>query len=162
MVTNDNRYTICSNCSSQIPNNVKFCVECGSSVENNSSPNRQYQRPRTVDNDPVESIKESGKDFMNEISSLFNKVGNNQSRNNYCPHCSAQIPNNVKFCTECGSPIENNETAPIRDPNSIVQDKHEDNELEKLEYLEKLASLRDKGIISDEEFENKKKDILKI
>ena len=48
------------------------------------------------------------------------------------------------------------------DPNSIVQDKNEDNELEKLEYLEKLASLRDKGIISDDEFENKKKDILKI
>ena len=116
MVNNLN--TICPNCSAQIPNNVKFCTECGSHIENNSSPNPSNQRPRTVDNDPVKSIKESGKDFMNEISSLFNKVGNNQRRNSYCPNCSAQIPNNVNFCTECGSPFEYNEPAPIIDPNS--------------------------------------------
>jgi predicted amidophosphoribosyltransferase len=160
MVNNPN--TICPHCSANIPNNVKFCTECGSSIENSSSASPSNQQPRTVDNDPVESIKESGKDFMNEISSLFNKAGNNQRRSNYCPHCSAQIPNNVKFCTECGSPIEYNEPTPVMDPNSIIQDKPDDNELEQLEYLEKLASLRDKGIISDEEFEKKKKDILKI
>jgi predicted amidophosphoribosyltransferase len=160
MVNNQN--IICPSCSAQIPNSVKFCTECGSSIESNSSPNPSNQQSITVNNDPVESIKESGKDFMNEISSLFNKAGNNQRRNSYCPHCSAKIPNNVKFCTDCGSSIEYNEPSPIVDPNSINHDKTVDNELEQLEYLEKLASLRDKGIISDEEFEMKKKDILKI
>jgi predicted amidophosphoribosyltransferase len=159
MVNNQN--TICPHCYAQIPNNVKFCTECGSSIENNSSPTPSHQRPRTVDNDPVESIKESGKDLMNEISSLFNK-GNSSQRSNHCPHCSAQIPNNVKFCTECGSPIEYNKPTPIQDQSPIIQDKPNYDEIEQLEYLEKLASLRDKGIISDEEFEKKKKDILKL
>ena len=161
MVNNQN--IICAHCSAQIPNNVKFCTECGSPIEHNLSDSSSYQRTitRNVDNDPLESIKESGKDFMNEISSIFNK-GNSNQRNNYCPHCSAQIPNNVKFCTECGSPIEYNETATITDPNHVIQDKPSYDEIEQLEYLEKLAGLRDKGIISDEEFEKKKKDILKL
>ena len=160
MVNNHN--IICPNCSAQIPNNVKFCTECGSSTEKLLIVNPTQQRPRTVDNDPVESIKESGKDFMNEISSLFNKTSNNQSRTNYCHNCSAKIPNNVKFCTECGSPIESNKTVSSPESNSIIQDTYYNNELEQLEYLEKLATLRDKGILSDEEFEKKKKDILKI
>lgn len=163
MVNDQNRKIICSHCSAKIPNNVNFCTECGSPIEHNSSVDSSNQRPitRNVNNDPVESIKESGQDFMNEISNLFNK-DNSSQRSNYCPKCSAQIPKNVKFCTECGSPIEHNEPATITDQNHIIQDKPNLDEIEQLEYLEKLAGLRDKGIISDEEFEKKKKDILKL
>lgn len=173
MVNNQDYYSLCTNCSAQLPNNVKFCTECGCPIEHDSSHNSSYQRPRNVENDPVESIKESGQEFMNEISKLFNKSNNKLlaqdgihfegsiNEKSYCQQCSALIPNNVNFCTECGSPIEhNNDQTSNQSPK--IQDETYNNELEKLEYLEKLAGLRDKAIITDEEFEKKKKDILKL
>ena len=117
MVNDRDYYTLCNNCSAQIPGNVKFCTECGSPIEHVSSNTSSYQRTRNVENDPLESIKESGQEFMNEISNLFNRSNNKLfahdgihfegsiKKGNYCHHCSALIPDNVNFCTECGSPI---------------------------------------------------------
>ncbi len=172
-MVNNQYYTLCTNCSAQIPKNVNFCTECGSPLEQDSSNNSTYKRPRNVENDPVESIKESGQEFMNEISKLFNKSNDKLlaqdgihfegsiKKGDYCHHCSAILPNNVNFCTECGTPTENKKSDHISD-SSKIQGKIDNTELENLEYLEKLASLRDKSIITDEEFEKKKKDILKL
>ena len=61
-----------------------------------------------------------------------------------------------------GHLFKQKKTEKLSNQNPKIQDKTYNNELEKLEYLEKLAGLRDKAIITDEEFEKKKKDILKL
>jgi predicted amidophosphoribosyltransferase len=66
-----------------------------------------------------------------------------------CPHCSAPVPITSKFCRKCGSSME------------VKSHDNYEEMTEQLNYLEKLAELKDKGIISQEEFEGKKKEILK-
>lgn len=150
----NNLQTICPNCSSPLPNNVRFCTKCGtkieekknieptqtekdSKIENYPNNNTSYRRTQNQPtNDPVESLKESGKDFMRDIGSLFNKASeSNRPRQQYHP-------------TDEPEPAQNYKTG--------------NDEFDQLQYLEKLAELKDKGIISDEEFEKKKKDILKL
>ncbi len=176
----NNSKLICSNCSVALPNNVRFCTECGSKIEgntdtisdqkertskieNNSNINEPYQNPSDQPiNDSIESLRESGKDFIRDIGEFLNKASSSsRSRPQSCPNCSAALPYGVSFCTECGNPIE---PSPPTETNQIhsIKGNPENDEFDKLEYLEKLASLKDKGIISDEEFEKKKKEILKI
>lgn len=133
---------ICPNCSTSLPPNSKFCPECGTPIQENTN-------QRITNEDPIESIKTSGKEFMNEVGSLFQSVASDPKRStkqNYCPKCSTPLLKDSKFCPKCGTPIQKNFGS----------------EIHQLEYLEKLAELKDKGIISNEEFEKKKKDILKI
>ena len=167
---------ICPNCSVPLPKNVRFCTECGSKIEEDSNYNIEKNNSRNINNpvnipypdkqpidDPIDSLKESSKDFVRDISGFLNKASSStRSQPQYCPNCSKALPYNVRFCTECGTPIEYDEPTPIPDQSPIIQDNPNNDEIEQLEYLEKLASLRDKGIISNEEFERKKKDILKI
>lgn len=178
----NNSQLICRNCSSKLPNNVRFCTKCGKKIEENKdmlppqteraskiedypNTNASYQKPHNQPiDDPVESLRESGKDFMRDIGGFLNKSSaSSRSRAKYCPNCSAALPHNVRFCTKCGNPVEQK---PRAEHDSVqttnVEEKTGYDEIEQLEYLEKLAGLRDKGIISDEEFEKKKKDILKI
>ncbi len=171
---------ICSNCSAPLPNNVRFCTKCGTKIEGNtdSAPhqteraskieefpntNASYQKPQNDPlNDSIESLRESGQDFLRDIGGIFNKVtSNNILSTQYCPKCSAAIPNNVRFCSECGSPVEQSQPI-VPDQKPIAEEKLGNDEFDQLQYLEKLAELRDKGIISDEEFEKKKKDILEL
>jgi predicted amidophosphoribosyltransferase len=175
MVYDSNQLT-CSNCSARLPKNVRFCTECGTKIEENTINNQTESNSSTQLNqtnssfkkssdpidDPIESLKESGKDFMREIGGFLNKAStSNRSRSTYCSKCSAAVPNNVNFCTECGYPVEQiSDVKP--DQNSPEQGKQVNNEYDQLQYLEKLAELRDKGVISDDEFEKKKKDILKL
>lgn len=170
-MTNTNQ--ICPNCSAQLPPNVKFCTKCGTKLEKSTDPTETgqkeghnvenstpppYNRPTNPSpNDPVESLKESGKDLVKDVNNFFNKSTGNRSRHQYCPNCSAPLPANAKFCSKCGYTIEQ------KNPTLETKQKQvEKNEFDQLQYLEKLAELRDKGIISDEEFEKKKKDILKL
>ena len=60
-----------------------------------------------------------------------------------CPSCGKNNPKNAVFCSECGEPIKSEST------------KESD-----LEDLEKLAELKEKGIITEDEFQAKKKQIL--
>lgn len=177
----NNPQLICPNCSAPLPNNVRFCTKCGTKIEEktdtevpqteraskiedypntNTSNQKLHNKPI---NDPIESLRESGKDFMRDIGRFFNKASeSNRSRQQYCPNCSAALPSNVRFCTECGNPVEQTtpEHDPVQTPN--VEEKKVHDEFDQLQYLKKLAEFRDKGIISDEEFEKKKKDILKL
>ena len=90
------------------------------------------------------------------IKKNFNSYSGQKSNNQdiICPNCHARFLYNAKFCTKCGTSLREN-----RNDQTVKQEKPQTNELE---YLEKLADLKDKGIISEEEFEKKKKDILKI
>ena len=163
---------ICSSCNAEVSNETKFCTECGSPLE--SSPfDGQIIKPikKITVNDTYESLKKTNKNFLNdfkesrndvvnEIGNLINKVAS--SHKNNCIKCGAKLLDNVNFCTECGSHIEHRKPVPIPEKRTLIEKKHTHDELKQLEYLEKLSNLRDKGIISDEEFEKKKKDILKL
>ncbi len=70
-----------------------------------------------------------------------------------CPYCSAKISSNSKFCRKCGKQLEINEKNEINPKDDLI---------EGLKYLEKLSELKEKGIISTREFEDKKKEILKL
>jgi len=152
----------CPNCSTPLPDNVRYCTKCGAKIEGNTKNQTEWNSTRSSYdnttnqpiNDPIESLKESGKDFMRDIGNYLNKVSeSSRSRKRYCPNCSTVLPNNVKFCTKCGTPFEEK---------SPREEKTKKTEFEKLEYLEKLAELKEKGIISEVEFEKKKKEILKL
>ena len=164
---------ICPKCSVPLPKNVRFCTECGSKIEEDRNYTEEKQNSSNINNpvnipypdkqpidDPIDSLKESSKDFVRDIGGFLNKASSStRSQPQYCPNCSKALPYNVRFCTECGTSIVESTPPSEHVQNTVV---NQNNEFNQLEYLEKLASLRDKGIISDEEFERKKKDILKI
>jgi HEAT repeat protein len=100
----------------------------------------------------------------------------NKKPSNICPHCSNPINPNTNFCAKCGNKITQNTK-----PESMICpscDKKNDtkakfcsscgysfktsstNNNQNLEDLEKLADLKDKGIITEEEFQAKKRQIL--
>lgn len=91
----------------------------------------------------------------------FSFIGGTESRRRGAVH----DPNAVTFSVfhqdefdEMKSLIER-KMAELVDRKQRMEGKGSD-ELDKLEYLERLAELKEKGIISEEEFENKKKEIL--
>jgi len=167
-----NKAIRCHSCNAELSEGNKFCTECGSPLESSTFDNAPIIEPikKNTDNDTYESLKETNKNFLNdfkesrtdvvnEIGNIINKVASGYKNN--CTRCGAKLPNNANFCTECGSHIEHRK--PVQVPErTIIEKKPTHDELEELEYLEKLADLRDKGIISDEEFKKKKKDILKL
>jgi curved DNA-binding protein CbpA len=141
----------------------------------------------------VESIKDVGKDIINELDGLFSSFTNNpnkapqkKARNtaspsntspkNVCPHCSNEISPNTNFCAKCGKKIklETKSESSIcpscgkKNDNSAKFCSHCGNAFNKppinngnnLDDLEKLADLKEKGIITDEEFQAKKRQIL--
>ena len=63
-----------------------------------------------------------------------------------CSACGAENPNYADFCIKCGNALNNGSS-------SITK-------VNNLEDLEKLAELKEKGIITEEEFQAKKKQIL--
>ncbi|MGP8190242.1 MAG: zinc ribbon domain-containing protein [Methanobacterium sp.] len=100
MVNNPNQL-ICPNCSTQLPKNVRFCNKCGTKIESN--PNAKSNEPI---NDQIESLRESGKDFVQEIGGFFNKGSHNNQTKNICPKCFTKLPADIKYCTKCGTPTE--------------------------------------------------------
>jgi len=77
-----------------------------------------------------------------------------------CPKCGKRLDPSLKFCTECGTEIK-----PVSDMQTNNKDKTTEAVKENLtieqqiELLQKLKSLVDSGVISQEEFEKKKKEI---
>ena len=80
-----------------------------------------------------------------------------------CPTCGKKLPADLRFCTECGTEIK-----PLNDAGANSQEKAQETVPKKekltidqqIELLQKLKSLVDAGVISQEEFEKKKKEIL--
>ena len=78
---------VCSKCGNSLPPNAKFCLECGTKVENLSEneiicPNCGVKTPK-------------GK-FCTECGAKLQNV---------CPNCGNEVPQGAKFCLECGQRI---------------------------------------------------------
>lgn len=78
----------CTKCGAPLPENAKFCLECGTKVE--------VQTDNTVicPNCGASVIK--GK-FCPECGFRFARV---------CPTCGKDVPEGAKFCLECGTKLE--------------------------------------------------------
>ena len=100
MVNNPNQ-SICPNCSTPLPKDVRFCTKCCTKIESNK--NAKSNEPI---NDSIESLRESGKDFVQEIGGFFNKGSRNNQTKNICPKCFTKLPADLKYCTKCGTPLE--------------------------------------------------------
>jgi HEAT repeat protein len=92
--------------------------------------------------------KPSGMGFNNSTSSTQNVM--------LCPHCSTPILPDTNFCTNCGTSLQGKPS-----PSSKKVRKRKVT-MDDLEYLEKLYDLKESGIITNEEFESKKKTILNM
>lgn len=77
----------CPKCGNILPPNAKFCLECGTKVEQVSS--NEMICPHCGKKTP------KGKFCMECGQSLINK----------CPNCGAEIPQGGKFCLECGTKL---------------------------------------------------------
>lgn len=77
----------CRNCGNTLPSNAKFCLECGTKVENLAE--NEMICPACGKKTP------KGKFCMECGSPLANK----------CTNCGAEVPQGGKFCLECGTKL---------------------------------------------------------
>lgn len=81
-----------------------------------------------------------------------------------CKNCGKKLPGIMKFCTECGSPVEI--AIDLTDTNLVEKSNFSDDETEKMnierqiELVEKIKKLADEGALSQEEFIKLKNAIL--
>lgn len=78
----------CNNCGKEVPNNAKFCLECGSKIE------------ALAENEiicPKCGKKTVNGKFCMECGEKLQAV---------CPNCGKEIPSGAKFCLECGTRLE--------------------------------------------------------
>ena len=64
---------ICPKCSIDNKSNSKFCRECGTPLTGSEPSNRKPVTPHKKE-DPVESLKESGKEIMEGIGGFIDKA----------------------------------------------------------------------------------------
>lgn len=93
-----------------------------------------------------------------------------ETNENYkCKKCGSEVESGLKFCTECGSPVETPASPSGKSTHKQVSNNHQKGTEtnkdklsveEQIELLQKLKSLVDNGVLSQEEFEQKKKEIL--
>lgn len=77
----------CPNCGNELPANAKFCLECGTKIEQ-IAPNEMIC-PACGKKTP------KGKFCIECGAPLANK----------CPNCGAEVPQGGKFCLECGTKL---------------------------------------------------------
>lgn len=85
-----------------------------------------------------------------------------------CQKCGAQVESGLNFCMECGTPVKlpvtkeepkQEHDVKIRQPEP-EEKKNKISIDQQIELLQKLKALVDAGVLSQEEFEQKKKEIL--
>lgn len=82
-----NAKIVCPNCSAEVPQNSKFCLECGTKIE------------ILAENEmicPACGKKTNKGKFCMECGSPLAAK---------CPKCGAELPNGSKFCLECGEKL---------------------------------------------------------
>ena len=75
---------VCPNCNSEVPENSKFCLECGTKIE--------LLNENEIICPACGKKTNKGKFCMECGASLIAK----------CAKCGAELPNGAKFCLECG------------------------------------------------------------
>ena len=78
---------VCPNCNSEVPENSKFCLECGTKIE--------LLAENEVICPACGKKTNKGKFCMECGASLIAK----------CAKCGAELPNGAKFCLECGEKV---------------------------------------------------------
>ena len=78
----------CPNCKNKLPENAKFCLECGCKIEQLAE--HEMICPRCGKKTP------KGK-FCMECGGKLQLI---------CPNCGNELPNGAKFCLECGHKVE--------------------------------------------------------
>ncbi len=119
----------CPSCGKSFAPGSRFCPSCGT---------------------PIGGQKDAGTIKQTDVS---------LKREIVCPSCGKKLGSGLRFCTECGTEIK-----PLSaDDSGINYDKTPEKEKlgidQQIELLQKLKSLVDTGVISQEEFEKKKKEI---
>lgn len=76
-----------------------------------------------------------------------------------CPHCGAGNKATNTLCFACDKPLDGSRPARRRNPANRVSVSEEESS-DYIAVLEKLAKLHEQGILTDEEFQQKKADLL--
>lgn len=94
---------ICSKCNAQIQTGSKFCVECGTPVEDAPEP---VEIPKMGVKCPEcnATLKEEDK-FCTDCGAKIEPITN-------CPKCNAKLKTGTSFCTECGTNIHEYQPSP--------------------------------------------------
>lgn len=80
----------CSVCHAEVPENSRFCLNCGSQVDAFNEDETKCPK--------CKQTTKKGK-FCMHCGALLR---------NTCSKCGAELPNNAKFCLECGEKVSNN------------------------------------------------------
>lgn len=183
---NDYKSTIRSIAQKTLEDKFNIKKQTNKSYNNTQKEPNQYNENDNI----VKTVEDVGKDIINEVDGLLSSFTNNPKRaspqktvqnatssknttqKNICPHCSNEIIPNTNFCAKCGNRISQDKSTSSKGSSRVLKSSQrskshteresENNDLDQLKYLEKLADLKNKGIISEEDFERKKKEILKL
>ncbi len=95
--------TNCPNCNTQIEEDLKFCTDCGTKIEQNN--NQQIVEKM---NCPKCSAKiPPNNKFCVECGTKIEQIPvHNHDQKVVCPNCSIELPANTRFCIDCGAKIE--------------------------------------------------------
>lgn len=124
---------ICTSCGKVLAPESRFCQFCGNAV----------------------GMKPITKTVATQVTSTPQEI--------VCPSCGKRLNPSLKFCTECGSELSKTFDVGANIAETVPQNDDSKKKIsidQQIELLKKLKSLVDAGIISQEEFEKKKKEIL--
>ena len=129
----------CTLCGKPLAQGSKFCPSCGASIG----------APQVVQ--PV-----------SPVASHIPQAVPTTPQEVVCPSCGKKLDPSLRFCTECGTEINSITRVAPNNGDSSGNDsgKEKIGIDQQIELLQKLKGLVDAGIISQEEFEKKKKEII--
>lgn len=103
------------------------------------------------------------------IGTIIGAYSKKERDRKVCPNCGKEVPFEFTFCTECGFAIGTESITPVNQKpdtkdvqieNSMAEEQKRSIE-QQIDLLQKLKVLVESGILSTEEFEQKKREILK-
>ena len=104
---NNSGEIVCSSCGSLMSSDLKFCTACGSKLVNN-------QNNPPVNNIPVGNVPANNASANN--IPVNNAPVNNPRPSNAgvkrCHNCNCLVDESVRFCTECGAPMDSGAPSP--------------------------------------------------
>ena len=114
----------CEKCGAEMASGMKFCTVCGEKIGNEQGQKKEKKEKKSFfgfgkSNKNKEKAKESkdiaendGKNVNVNASAfaiptpILTPIGKKQTDIVKCKNCGYQIPEGMKFCTSCGTPIE--------------------------------------------------------